>query len=140
LYFEFGTHVLDKKTYIWTLQRLCDISEEVYFFSDDVELYNDRVYELCEKCTKTKLPKEMVDRYTTETSTILGFKVDIHIKKFIYEYDSIFQFLGGRGSGGVLFCKNQKEIAAVILDDFDDILIETTDEDIIERLSKIKWY
>ncbi len=137
---RFSSHVLDKKHYIWTLQRLCNISEEVYFVSDDEELYNDRVYELCEKCLKVKTPKEIINKYTTETSTILGFIIDIHIKQFIYEYDSLFSFLGGKGSGGVLFCKNQKEIAAVVIDDFDDIYIETTDEDIIKKLSKIKWY
>lgn len=135
MYFLFDAKIISGKIYKWLFQYLCEISGEIYFTYNEVLMINNKLFELCETCEQIEVSKRIKNGWG---NNIMGFKVDLYIKKFIYNHENAWHLLGDRGYGCIIFYHEKKEIAYIEMDDFKDICIKTNEKKIINRLSEME--
>ena len=134
MHFCFKANEIDEKNYKWIFQYLCGIANFVYFTYENSLMPNENLFDLYEQCEQIQVSERIKN---LAGYSILGFKNDIFVKLYIFRHENIFDLLESLGYRSVLFYIDQKEIAYVGMDDWQDIHLETDDKKLIERLSKI---
>lgn len=137
MHFLYWDDVVKNNWYKRIINYLCDVSNIIYFTYYDDYMIDDKILRLSETCKSVPVPLQIRRRFDP---TVIGYEVDIFIKLYLFEYNSVYDLLSDREYGSVLFYNCDMEIAKFQRGDWDEIIIRTNDNKIIEDLRKLGNY
>ena len=134
--FLFSPDSIEGKKYKKLVHYLCNVADVIYFtFYEDLSL-NDKVLELEQNGKRIRVPKRIRERFDAD---VFGYEIDDYIAKFIFQYNSFYDLLRDRPYGTVLFYSGNNEIIHIELEVFDDIYVDTNDNNLIKEFTDIQF-
>ncbi len=128
---NFDIFTLKGNLYKKLIQRLCQISDRIYFTSDREYLLSEGISELNGKCEMIQVP---VNIRQWCSGDVIGYKIDFPIIQYLYAYDNLNELLGDRMSEEnktIFFYKQDKQIVHIYNAIQNTMYIVTDDEKII---------
>lgn len=134
--FIFSPNAIRGKIYKKIFHYLYNKADTVYFTFYEDMMSNNEILELGQRCKRVSVPRRIREFFDSD---VVGYEVDIFIRMYIYEHNSLYDLLRDRVYGAILFYSGNNRIIYIQLEDFDDIYIKTNDKILIKEFIDIEY-